>query len=88
MEEGQMSYASMSIDRRAEYYARCAELIAADPLDFYTRAEKGRRVLANWMGPRAAHVPAMADLFNAAITRRNEETPNRSMVLIRGGLAA
>ena len=81
-----MSYASMSIDRRAEYYARCAELIAADPLDFYTRAEKGRRVLANWMGPKATQMPAMADLFNAAITKN--ATPNRSMVLIRGGLAA
>jgi hypothetical protein len=41
------SYASMSIDRRAEYYARCAPLIAADPLDFYTRAEKGRQFLAS-----------------------------------------
>ena len=83
-----MSYASMSIDRRAEYYARCAELIAADPLDFYTRAEKGRRVLANWMGPKAAQIPAMADLFNAAITSKDATAPNRSMVLIRGGLAA
>lgn len=42
-----MSYASISIDRRAEYYARCAPLIAADPLDFYTRAEKGRQFLAS-----------------------------------------
>lgn len=82
-----MSYASMSIDRRAEYYARCAELIAADPLDFYTRAEKGRRVLANWMGPKATQMPAMADLFNAAITK-NATAPKGSMVLIRGGLAA
>ena len=40
------SYASTSIDRRADYYARCAELIARDPLDFYTRAEKGRRIQA------------------------------------------
>lgn len=42
-----MTYASTSIDRRADYYARCAELIAADPLDFYTRAEKGRRFQAS-----------------------------------------
>lgn len=42
-----MSYASMSIDRRADYYARCAALIAADPLDFYTRAERGRRFQAS-----------------------------------------
>ena len=84
-----MSYASMSIDRRAEYYARCAELIAADPLDFYTRAEKGRRILANWMGPGAAKIPAMADLFNAAIVGKDaQHAGQRSMVLIRGGLAA
>ena len=84
-----MSYASMSIDRRAEYYARCAEVIAADPLDFYTRAEKGRRILANWMGPRAAHMPPMADLFNAAIVSKDKGgNGHRNMVLIRGGLAA
>lgn len=38
-----MTYASTSVDRRAQYYARCADIIAADPLDFYTRAERGRR---------------------------------------------
>ena len=38
-----MSYASTSVDRRAVYYARCAAVIAADPLTFYCRAEKGRR---------------------------------------------
>jgi|SRR5688500_8315544 hypothetical protein len=85
-EEGFMSYASMSIDRRAEYYARCAELIAADPLDFYTRAEKGRRILANWMSPNVAKAPAVADLFNAALA--GKETGHRGMKLIRGGLAA
>lgn len=42
-----MTYATTSIDRRADYYARCAELIAADPLDFYTRAERGRRIQAS-----------------------------------------
>ena len=81
-----MSYASMSIDRRAEYYARCAELIAADPLDFYTRAEKGRRILANWMAPSAARMPNMADLFNAAIA--GKEAQPQQLKLIRGGLAA
>lgn len=40
-----MSYASTSVDRRADYYARCAAVIAADPLTFYCRAEKGRRWL-------------------------------------------
>ncbi|MGH8030045.1 MAG: hypothetical protein ACREO3_08930 [Arenimonas sp.] len=78
-----MRYASMSIDRRAEYYARCASLIASDPLDFYTRAEKGRRILANWMGPRAPQIPATVDVFQAAIA-----SPKRGMKLIRGGLAA
>ena len=38
-----MTYASTSVDRRAQYYARCADIIAADLLDFYTRAERGRR---------------------------------------------
>jgi hypothetical protein len=37
------AYVSTSVDRRAEYYARSAAVIAADPLDFYTRAEAGRR---------------------------------------------
>lgn len=41
-----MSYVVLTIDRRAEYYARAAPLIAADPLGFYTRAEKGRRIIA------------------------------------------
>ena len=48
-----MTYASTSIDRRAEYYARCASVIAADPLDFYTRAEKGRRFQAAQFGVQA-----------------------------------
>lgn len=39
-----MQYASISIDRREAYYERCAALIAADPLGFYSRAENGRRV--------------------------------------------
>lgn len=39
-----MQYASISIDRREAYYERCAALIAADPLGFYSRAENGRRL--------------------------------------------
>ena len=39
-----MNYASISIDRREAYYERAAQLIAADPLGFYCRAEAGRRV--------------------------------------------
>lgn len=46
-----MTYASTSIDRRADYYARCAAVIAADPITFYSRAEKGRR----WMEGRFTH---------------------------------
>ena len=46
-----MNYASISIDRREAYYERCASLIAADPLGFYTRAENGRR-LQNGIKPK------------------------------------
>jgi hypothetical protein len=62
-----MRYASTSIDRRAEYYARCAEVIASDPLDFYTRAEKGRQYLASHTGqsdyPNHGTTPVLAALF-------------------------
>lgn len=34
------------VDRREEYYQRAADLMAADPLWFYARAEHGRRVQA------------------------------------------
>lgn len=36
-------YATVSTDRRADYYAKASRLIAADALAFYTRAERGRR---------------------------------------------
>ena len=49
-----MTYASTSIDRRADYYARSAPLIAADPLDFYTRAENGRRFQMSRLNLRAS----------------------------------
>jgi hypothetical protein len=70
-----MSYASMSIDRRADYYARCAGLIAEDPLDFYTRAEKGRRYLARQF--QVQHAPMVSDLFEhcALWTERKVEAP-------------
>jgi hypothetical protein len=32
-------------------------VIAADPLDFYTRAEKGRKFLASHLNPQAYHTP-------------------------------
>ena len=34
----------MTVDRREEYYVRVARFVAADPLDFYVRAERGRRI--------------------------------------------
>jgi hypothetical protein len=55
-----MTYASTSVDRRAEYYNRAAAVIAADPLDFYTRAEKGRKFQAeHFIDARPAAVPAI-----------------------------
>lgn len=55
-----MTYASTSVDRRAEYYNRAAAVIAADPLDFYTRAEKGRKFQAeHFIDVRPVAVPAV-----------------------------
>jgi hypothetical protein len=71
-EEGQMTYASTSIDRRAQYYAKCADVIASDPLDFYTRAEKGRRFLTTWMSAHAIaslqRPEPSADLFEPRLS--------------------
>lgn len=63
-----MTYASTSVDRRAEYYARSAAVIAADPLDFYTRAERGRRFQATrqWMGVRAPQSSAVVRYLSDA----------------------
>ncbi len=47
------------IDRRAAYYRRAADIIAADPLDFYTRAEKGRRFQARFVVVVAPAAPAV-----------------------------
>ena len=46
---------TVTVDRRAQYYQRVAELIAADPLGFYARAERGRRIQSRfpWMKPRS-----------------------------------
>lgn len=54
-----MTYASTSIDRRAQYYARSAPLIAADPLDFYTRAENGRKFQINQLNARTLQPQAL-----------------------------
>ena len=42
-----MRYAYKTIDRRETYYRNAAEVIAVDPLDFYTRAERGRAIQAD-----------------------------------------
>jgi hypothetical protein len=67
-----MTYASTSIDRRAQYYAKCADVIAADPLDFYTRAEKGRRFLTTWLSAHAIEAlqapDPMHDLFEPRLS--------------------
>lgn len=75
------SYASTSIDRRADYYARCAELIAADPLDFYTRAERGRRFQASRLniGSRQPAQVVAQCLSNVGI--RNALSPQRRPLL-------
>jgi len=74
-----MTYASTSIDRRAAYYQRCAEVIASDPLDFYCRAEKGRQFLAARRVPDPVEAlqatPVLSALFGiAGRTRRNNES--------------
>jgi hypothetical protein len=56
-----MTYASTSIDRRAIYYARAATLIAADPLDFYTRAEKGRKFQTSRLNAGPARAQAIVE---------------------------
>lgn len=67
-----MSYASTSVDRRAAYYARCAPVIAADPLDFYTRAEKGRRFLASrFHSPLGQPPDVVVDRCLSHVSRRD-----------------
>lgn len=44
-------FETITVDRREDYYANVGAFIAADPLDFYCRAERGRRWLAlrSWL---------------------------------------
>lgn len=42
-------FETITVDRREDYYANVGAFIAADPLDFYCRAERGRRWLAEFM---------------------------------------
>ena len=76
-----MSYSSTSIDRRAAYYARCAELIANDPLDFYCRAEKGRQYLESRRGPDPVEpmqaTPVLASLFGISRRTRHRTEARR-----------
>ncbi len=67
-----MTYPGTSIDRRADYYARAAAVIAADPLDFYTRAERGRRFMANWgkLPPGRSLQPILTAVLLAANAQR------------------
>jgi hypothetical protein len=84
-----MTYASISVDRRADYYARCAEVIAADPLDFYTRAEKGRKFLAGRFSANAAKPAPVASISpGPRLVWRNEgHSASRSVPDIEQGLA-
>lgn len=91
-----MSYASTSIDRRAEYYARVAELIAADPLDFYTRAEKGRQFLASRLNPYRDQAPRPTPVRPArleVVARRGDAKTSSAAQIdaeqaLRGGVLA
>lgn len=79
-----MNYSTMSIDRRAQYYARSATLIAADPLDFYTRAEKGRKFLASRLN---RYVDESRDIVDNALTdmrrRYVDNLPEAELVRLR-----
>lgn len=92
-----MTYASTSIDRRADYYARSAPLIAADPLDFYTRAENGRRFQMSRLDLRASKPKPIAPTLptpGESYAWRNEAKLHSSrkngaeLVLCEGALAA
>jgi hypothetical protein len=70
-----MTYASTSVDRRAEYYARSAAVIAADPLDFYTRAERGRRFQASRLTLRSPQPQSSAVVHYLSDARREAFAP-------------
>lgn len=61
-------------DRRAEYYEKAAELIAADPLGFYTRAERGREIQAaikatDYETPKPAAIPPALEWICGKVIR-------------------
>lgn len=78
-----MRYASTSIDRRADYYARIAPLIAADPLDFYTRAERGRRFMAGRLNPYPIETPKfLVEQYLSDVSRKYTANETREMAYI------
>jgi hypothetical protein len=78
-----MCHSSKSIDRRAEYYARCASVIAEDPLGFYARAERGRKYLeshrATFVAPPS---PSLTSLFARAAKAAAEQVARESRALV------
>lgn len=78
-----MTYASTSIDRRADYYARIAPLIAADPLDFYTRAERGRRFLASRLNPYPIETPKfLVQQYLSDVSRKAASEPTKAEAFV------
>ena len=65
-----MTYASTSVDRRAIYYARAAEIIAADPLDFYTRAERGRKFQTSQLNNRFTRAEEIVSRYLSGVATR------------------
>jgi len=74
-----MTYVSTSIDRRAQYYARVSQLIARDPISFYSRAEKGRQYLAGRRGDEMAVTAANVVSFTDA---RRKDAPVVQAVML------
>ena len=79
-----MTYASTSVDRRADYYARCAAVIAADPLTFYSRAEKGRRWLeGRFTSPVNQPTQVFVDDYLSDLMRRDWVRPSGYHTAVR-----
>jgi hypothetical protein len=79
-----MTYASTSVDRRADYYARCAAVIAADPLSFYCRAEKGRRWLEGRFNlPINQPTQVFVEHYLGDLMRRQWSYPGRFRAAVR-----
>lgn len=81
-----MTYVSTSIDRRAQYYARISHLIALDPLNFYSRAEKGRQYLASRHD--GSNAPLTAPNVVSFTDARRKDAPVVQAVLLPYRLSA